>query len=57
MSRVGKSLITIPSGVKVDVNNNNLVSVKGPKGALTQKVDRDIKVVVEDGTVRLERPT
>jgi large subunit ribosomal protein L6 len=57
MSRIGKALITIPSGVKVDISDKNLVSVNGPKGSLTQVVDRDIKVFVEDGTMRIERPT
>ena len=57
MSRVGKALIEVPSNVKVEVGSNNLVSVKGPKGALSQEVHPDIKVVLEDGTMRLERPT
>lgn len=57
MSRVGKSPIEIPSGVKVEVSNQNVVSVKGPKGALSQPIHPDIKVSVEDGTLTLERPT
>ena len=57
MSRIGKAIIQLPSGVKVDVNTANVVSVKGPKGTLTQDVHPDIKVVLEDETMPLERPT
>ncbi|MBS1234116.1 MAG: ribosomal protein, partial [Bacteroidetes bacterium] len=41
MSRIGKLPISIPSGVTVTVNPDNLVTVKGPKGELHQKVDPD----------------
>ena len=57
MSRVGNSIIQIPAGVKIDVSAGNVVSVKGPKGSLTQDVHPDIKVILEDGSVKLERPT
>ena len=57
MSRVGKLPITIPAKTEVSVADNNVVTVKGPKGTLTEKVDRDIIVKVEDGKVVLERPT
>ena len=57
MSRVGRSPITIPAGVTVSVDNANVVKVKGPKGELTQKVDRDIKVEVEGETLKVTRPT
>ncbi|MCW3076671.1 MAG: ribosomal protein [Bacteroidetes bacterium] len=56
MSRIGKSPITVPSGVDVNINNG-LVTVKGTKGTLTQKVDQDITVAMEDGHVVLTRPT
>lgn len=56
MSRIGNAPITLPKGVEVKVNNG-LVSVKGTKGELTQKVDTDIKVDVKDGVVSLSRPT
>jgi large subunit ribosomal protein L6 len=56
MSRIGKAPITIAQGVEVNVANG-LVTVKGKKGTLTQKVDSDIKVTVADGIVTLERPT
>ena len=57
MSRIGKKPVTIPSGVTISVNNDNVVTVKGPKGELTQLVDRDIKIEVKDGHVDVTRPT
>jgi large subunit ribosomal protein L6 len=57
MSRIGKKPVTIPSGVTISVNSNNVVTVKGPKGELTQLVDRDIKIEVKDGHVDVTRPT
>jgi large subunit ribosomal protein L6 len=56
MSRIGKAPIEIPKGVEV-TNSNGLVTVKGPKGTLTQKVDIDINVAIEDGKVLVTRPT
>ena len=57
MSRVGKLPITIPAKTEVSVADNNVVTVKGPKGTLTEKVDRDIIVKVEDGKILFERST
>ena len=57
MSRIGKLPINLPAGVSVTVNKDNSVTVKGPKGELTQQIDADIKVSVEDNTVVLERPS
>lgn len=56
MSRIGNALINIPEGVTVNVDNN-VVAVKGPKGELSQEVNTDIKVKIEDGIVTLERPS
>jgi large subunit ribosomal protein L6 len=56
MSRIGKAPIGLPKGVEVNVNSG-LVTVKGAKGTLTQKVDTDITVAVEDGQVVVTRPT
>lgn len=56
MSRVGKLPITIPSGIQVSVNGNE-VAVKGPKGTLTQKVLDGIQVNVEGNEITLTRPT
>jgi len=57
MSRIGKAPITVPSGVTVTIGNDNVVTVKGPKGELRQPIDRDIKVEVKDGTITVTRPT
>jgi large subunit ribosomal protein L6 len=57
MSRIGKAPITVPSGVTISVGNDNVVTVKGPKGELKQHIDRDIKVDVKDGEINLVRPT
>lgn len=56
MSRIGKAPVTIPQGVEVSVTNG-LVTVKGKKGTLTQKVDPDITVTVDGGVVNVTRPT
>ncbi|MDE5982637.1 MAG: 50S ribosomal protein L6 [Duncaniella sp.] len=57
MSRIGKAPIEIPAGVTVTVGNDNVVTVKGPKGTLTQKVNPDLQVKVDGNHVILERPT
>ncbi|SHF61271.1 50S ribosomal protein L6 [Dysgonomonas macrotermitis] len=57
MSRIGKLPITIPAGVTVTVDKNNLVTVKGAKGELTQSVNADIKVTVDAGVVTITRPS
>jgi large subunit ribosomal protein L6 len=57
MSRIGKIPVLIPKGVTITVGNDNVVSVKGPKGELKQAVDRDIIVTVSDNTLNLSRPT
>jgi len=56
MSRIGKLPITIPAGVEVNVTGTT-VSVKGKLGTLTETVDADITVKVEDGKVNVSRPT
>ena len=56
MSRIGKAPVVIPKGVEVSIAGG-LVTVKGPKGTLTQKVDSDITVKVENDTVNVTRPT
>ncbi|HUI33470.1 MAG: 50S ribosomal protein L6 [Dysgonamonadaceae bacterium] len=57
MSRIGKLPITLPSSVSVNVGDNNLITVKGPKGELHQQVHPDMKISVEDGTLTIERPS
>lgn len=56
MSRIGKAPIAIPAGVTVTVKDNT-VTVKGPKGELSQQVNPDIKVEIEDGHVHVTRPS
>ena len=56
MSRIGKKPITIPAGVTVSVKDA-VVTVKGPKGTLTQDVDRDIIVEIVADEVIVKRPT
>ncbi|NCB07001.1 MAG: 50S ribosomal protein L6 [Bacteroidia bacterium] len=55
MSRIGKLPIEIPSGVNVDVNENNLVTVKGPLGVLTQQIDPEIKLSSEGNKLTIIR--
>ncbi|MCB0667743.1 MAG: 50S ribosomal protein L6 [Saprospiraceae bacterium] len=57
MSRIGKSVITLPKGVSIDVSKGNLVTIKGPKGELMEQVHPDIQVMEKEGDVTLERPT
>lgn len=57
MSRIGKLPIDLPTGITVAVSPDNTVTVKGPKGELTQSVNSDITVKVEDTHVVLERPS
>ena len=54
MSRIGKLPISIPAGVTVAQDNNGVVTVKGPKGELSQKVDPSIKMKIEDGHITFE---
>ena len=57
MSRIGKAPVTFPNGVTVTVGNDNVITVKGPKGELKGNIDRDIAVEVKDGQVNIARPT
>ncbi|MBK7269882.1 MAG: 50S ribosomal protein L6 [Flavobacteriales bacterium] len=56
MSRIGKAPISLPKGVEISVHKN-LVTVKGPKGTLTQQVDPAITLANDNGTVTLARPS
>ncbi|HXI01087.1 MAG TPA: 50S ribosomal protein L6 [Sphingobacteriaceae bacterium] len=57
MSRIGKAPITIPSGVSISVSSDNLVTVKGPKGELTQQVDSEMILSEEEGNFIVKRPS
>ncbi len=55
MSRIGKLPIELPSGVKIEVSKDNVVTVKGKLGELQQKIDPGITVNTKDGNIVLER--
>jgi len=57
MSRIGILPIDIPAGVTIEVDKDNLVTVKGSKGELTQQVDKNITVKVEDNKLNVSRST
>ncbi len=57
MSRIGLKPIEIPAGVTVTVSDDNTVTVKGPKGEISEKLDRAMEVSIEDGTLTVKRPT
>ena len=54
MSRIGKSPVTVPSGVEVKVDGN-VVTVKGPKGELTQEMDSCVSMSINEGSVSFTR--
>ncbi len=56
MSRIGRQPVDIPAGVTVKLSDDNIVSVKGPKGELTQEVNKAITVEVKDNQVTFARP-
>jgi len=56
VSRIGKQPIPVPSGVEVTINGTE-VTVKGPKGTLSQTFDSDMMIELEDGTITVKRPT
>ena len=55
MSRIGRMTIPVPTGVQVDIQSNH-VAVKGPKGTLERDFAPEMRIVQEDGTLRVERP-
>ena len=57
MSRIGKLPVVIPAKVSVEILPGNVVKVKGPLGELSQKVDPDIAITVEDNEIKFTRPT
>ena len=57
MSRIGKMPIHLPQGVEVKVSPENVITVKGPKGELSQQVNPAITVKLEDGQLHFERPS
>ena len=57
MSRIGRQPIEIPSGVDVTVGEDALVTVKGPRGTLSQRLHPEMRIVREEGVIRVERPS
>ena len=55
MSRIGKLPITIPAGVTITVSDDNTVTVKGPKGTLSEKISAVIKVEITDGVLTVSQ--
>jgi len=56
MSRIGRKPITVPAGVQVEIGGG-AVTVKGPKGTLSERVNPEITVSLDDGTLTVARPT
>lgn len=55
MSRIGKKPITVPAGVEVKVDDDNVITVKGPKGTLTRKLHSAMKVNQDAGVITIEK--
>ena len=57
MSRIGRMPITVPAGVEVKIGENNVVTVKGPKGTLTKELHPEMKIEMKDGVLTVTRPS
>ena len=57
MSRIGRLPVSIPAGVTVTVADDNIVTVKGPKGTLTQQFNKDISLQQEGAVIHVTRPS
>ncbi|PKM62262.1 MAG: 50S ribosomal protein L6 [Firmicutes bacterium HGW-Firmicutes-21] len=57
MSRIGRMPIAVPAGVTVTVGEENLVTVNGPKGTLSQKLPLEMIIEQEDSTLSIKRPS
>jgi len=57
MSRIGRLPVEIPAGVTVDLKDGNAIAVKGPKGTLERVLPIEMKITMEDGQVKVERPS
>lgn len=56
MSRIGRKPIPVPAGVEVKIDGN-VVTVKGPKGTLTKEFHKDMTITLEDGQIKVTRPS
>ncbi len=57
MSRIGKKPIPVPQGVTVDLKDDGTCKVKGPKGELSRQLNSEMKFVIEEGEIAVERPS
>ena len=57
MSRIGRAPITVPAGVEVSIADNNVVTVKGAKGTLTQQFNANMAIAMENGQLTVARPS
>lgn len=56
MSRIGRKPIQVPGGVNINLDNT-IITVKGPKGSLSREIHKDMKVVVAENVITIERPS
>ena len=56
MSRIGRAPITVPAGVEINIADNNVVTVKGPKGTLTQQFNSNMAIAMDNGVLTVTRP-
>ena len=57
MSRIGKLPISVPGGVTITVDDGNTVTVKGPKGTLSEKISPDMEIEQDNGVLHVKRPS
>lgn len=57
MSRIGLKPIDLPTGIEINVTEQNLVEVKGPKGQLAEQINPEMEIKIEDGVITVARPT
>ena len=57
MSRIGKLPISVPGGVTITVDDGNTVTVKGPKGTLTEEISPDMMIEQDNGVLHVKRPS
>ncbi len=57
MSRIGRLPIAIPQGVTITISDDNVVTVKGPLGTLSEKINKDMQIAVEGDVLSVSRPT
>ena len=56
MSRIGRAPITVPAGVEVSIADNNVVTVKGAKGTLSQQFNANMAIAMDNGVITVTRP-